>query len=309
MHFGRLASLDGVDLGLPDDSLRTKRFLALDHRTVTQIYAGCPVWACRQWVGTFYPSGTKSGDYLRNYAKMFNTVEVNSTFYHLLDAQRIAQWRDEVTSGFRFCPKVYRGITEGLAAPTMPGLIARFCASVSAFDDKLGLAFAQLPETFGPQHGTLLVKLLQHWPKSVPLAIEFRHPGWFKQHALLDEVVNLLYRHNVATVITDTPGRRDVLHLSLTQPRVMIRFQGHSLHPSDQERLARWAVRIEQWMRHNLEAIYLFTHQPEESIIPETARLFTMELAQRLPEFAATARAAAEPPDLFSRLEGPESRC
>jgi len=280
MHFGRLDAIDGLSLCLYPDAKRTEKFLALvregqlsGQSGETEILIGCPIWASRNWTSRLYPRGTKPIDFLKIYSSRFRTVEVNSTFYQLLDQTRIALWRDQATPGFRFCPKVFRGITEDLASRQLPSLIQTFCHSILAFGDKLGLAFAQFPETFGPTQQPLLKNFLSCWPIEIPLAIELRHPDWFHDHALLDETVNLLYRHRAATVITDTPGRRDVLHFSLTQPKVLIRFQGNSGHPTDAERITEWAERMRKWREASLKEIYFFAHQPEDETIPETAFL------------------------------------
>jgi uncharacterized protein YecE (DUF72 family) len=272
VHFGRVANIEQANLALPDDSLRTTRFLDLDSVAETNVYIGCPIWSSKQWLGTVYPKGTKANQYLKEYAKKFRCVEVNSTFYHPLDAGRIASWRDEVGPDFKFCPKAYRGITERLDAADIPVLIKQYCEAIRAFDDNLGLVFAQLPETFSPNYSALLQRLILCWPEDVPLAVELRHPGWFADHRILDQVVNFFYKHHIATVITDTPGRRDALHLSLTQPRVLIRFQGHNFHDSDKLRLAEWSARLKEWSGKNLSEVYFFVHQPDDETIPQATQ-------------------------------------
>lgn len=292
MHFGRLPSVDSISFALPPNTTRTERFLALEKTGQTKIYVGCPIWAAKSWVGHFYPSGTSTTTYLREYAKRYKTVEVNSTFYHLLEGERLAQWRDEVPEDFRFCPKVYRGITEDLGSNDMPQLLQRYCNSIRSLGDRLGLVFAQFSEAFSPKLGAALAKFIEFWPKDLPLAVELRHPDWFHNHSLSDSIINFFYRHQVATVITDTPGRPDVLHMSLTQPKVMIRFQGNELHSSDHQRLALWAERLSSWTCGSLQDIYFFTHQPEELNIPKTAHILLEELA---------ARDAVPPPTFWGR--------
>jgi len=273
MHFGRVEHIEGIDLRFPPDSPRTEKFLDLLGENRTEVYIGCPIWASQKWVGNLYPRGTKSTAFLKTYSRFFRTVEVNSTFYQLLDRKRIELWRDETPPGFKFCPKVFRGITEDPGSPQIDSLIAKFCVAISGFGDRLGLPFAQFPETFGPSQIGLLRRFLSSWPSALPLAVELRHPDWFQNHALLDEAVNLFYRHRAATVITDTLGRRDVLHLSLTQPKVLIRFQGNRLAPQDAQRLSDWAQRIAKWRSRGLEEIYFFTHQPEDGTITQTGFL------------------------------------
>lgn len=287
MHFGRVSSAENFDSSLPPDTLRTQRFLALQTSQITKIYVGCPIWASKTWVGGLYPPKTKAVDFLREYAKTFNTVEVNSTFYHLLPGERLDQWRQQVPSDFRFCPKVYRGITEQLGAPHLSKLIKEYCDAVTGFGETLGLVFAQLPESLSPRYGALITRLAQNWPSEIPLALEFRHPGWFRDHSLLDDAINFLYRHKIATVITDTPGRRDALHLSLTQPKVMIRFQGNESPELDHQRLATWSERLRLWASRSLSEAYFFTHQPSELQIPENAH-FLKKLLEEQSSYAGT---------------------
>lgn len=281
MHFGRLPNVGHINFAIPCDTDRTKRFLGLEKKAPTNFYIGCSVWASRHWVGHFYPPGTTANAYLREYAQRYKSVEVNSTFYHLLEGERLVQWRNEVPADFRFCPKVFRGITEDLGANDMPQLLERYCTSVRALGHNLGLVFAQFSESFSPKLSASLAKFIELWPKDLPLAVELRHPAWFQNNSLRDDLINFFYRNNVSTVITDTPGRRDVLHTSLTHPKVLIRFQGNELHPSDRRRLIDWAERIKVWGMGSLQEIYFFAHQPEELNIPETAHILLEELARR----------------------------
>lgn len=278
MHFGRVENLKGLDPRLPSDPVRTEKFLALPRHGNTRFYIGCPIWASATWIGDLYPKGTKPGQFLKAYSRVFNCVELNSSFYNLLDPTRIAHWRDETPPEFRFCPKVFRGITEDLGAAGMPDLVSHFCETIRHFDTRLGLTFAQFSDRFGPPQRKLLEKFLLAWPEGIPLAVELRHPGWFRDHALPDEIVNLFYRRKVVALITDTAGRRDVLHFSLTQPKAFIRFQGNEGVPLDEQRLREWAKRLHKWRDHHLEEIYFFTHQPGDERIPATARLAVREI-------------------------------
>jgi uncharacterized protein YecE (DUF72 family) len=228
-------------------------------------------------VGELYPVGSKPSEFLSLYSRAFRSVELNSSFYHPPTPHQVQQWKEQTPTGFRFCPKVYRGITENLASVDLPPLVESFCAAISHFEDRLGLCFAQFPETFTPKHKPLLERFLEVWPPSLSLSVELRHPTWFAHHALLDDVVNLFYRRKVASVITDTVGKKEVLHLSLTQPKVLIRFQGNNGHPWDHSRLLEWKNRLKKWQSHSLEEIYFFTHQPQEAKIVETARLAVKE--------------------------------
>ena len=74
-------------------------------------YLGCPGWGVKTWVGRLFPGGTRPTEFLERYARVFNTVEGNTTFYALPAAETVARWRDQVPDGFRFCFKFPRTIT------------------------------------------------------------------------------------------------------------------------------------------------------------------------------------------------------
>jgi uncharacterized protein YecE (DUF72 family) len=284
VHFGRVDDPNGRDTALPAEAPRTQKLLGLAWGGRGRLHAGAPVWVSDTWVGSLYPAGTKPPHYLGAYAQQLGTVELSSTFYQQIDPARMRSWAQrarEQNAGFRFCPKVFRGITEHLDSPRLGELVAQCAASFAAFEDTYGLGIAQFPETFAPQHLPLLDRFLQLWPRTLPLAVELRHPGWFQSHVLLDDAVNLLYRHGAATVITDTLGRRDALHMSLSQPRVLIRFLGSDLAPSDRTRLTAWSERLIDWAGRGLQDLYFFCHQPTEATIPKTVNLLLQSLQMR----------------------------
>lgn len=281
MHFGRLEnSVDIENISFSDvpDPERTQKFLQLDWGAPGKVFVACPIWACKEWIGKVYPKGTKSKDFLSVYAQHFTAIELNSTFYGCPTTEKVRDWTAQVGEDFRFCPKVTRTISEGLASGWRREW-KDFCWAIAAFGENLGTTFAQFSESIRIDQVENIGRWLEQKPKEMPLAVEFRHLSWFKEEgghgvALQDEVVDLLYRHGVAAVITDSPGKRGVRHLSLTQPLSLIRFNGSELHPSDEVRLAQWADRIVTWKDAGVQEIYFCVHQPGETLIPETVALF-----------------------------------
>ena len=72
---------------------------------------GCPFWSFEPWNGSLYTSDARPGDRLEQYARVFNTVEGNTTFYSVPNVATAARWRDAVPSHFRFCFKLPRELT------------------------------------------------------------------------------------------------------------------------------------------------------------------------------------------------------
>ena len=92
----------------------------------------------------------------------------------------------------------------------------------------------------------------------------------------------------MTAIITDTAGRRDCAHMALSTPKTLIRFVGNGLHPSDFERLDRWAERLLGWVDHGLQQAFVFFHQQDEAQ--------TVDLAEHLERrFAAAGRPVLGP--------------
>jgi uncharacterized protein YecE (DUF72 family) len=145
---------------------------------------------------------------------------------------------------------------------------------IQAFDETLGPCFLQMPPNFTPNHFDTLAAFLRDWPVDVPLALELRHERWFSEKETLEKTIQLLQELGVGFVITDTAGRRDVIHMALTAPFLLLRFGGNEGHPSDETRLMSWIARFEQWKTKGLKEVYLLIHQPDSVYTPQTHQRF-----------------------------------
>src|SRR5437773_12080789 len=72
---------------------------------------GTSSWSADSWVGPFYPAGTQPADFLAWYAKSFNTVEIDSTFYGMPSASTVESWKNKTPEGFVFAAKAPKVIT------------------------------------------------------------------------------------------------------------------------------------------------------------------------------------------------------
>lgn len=309
MDFGRLPTLEGVDLRLPPDAPATARVLARASSVegpaggAPSIRIGAPTFANRTWIGSYYPPGVKDAEMLRHYARLLPTLELNSTHYGLPDDATIARWRDQTGPGFRFCPKLPQRISHdfGLGPLADPEVrtFAKWLTRLGA--DRLGPAFLQLPPTFGPDLLPTLQRFLTFYKEVVPahpLAVELRHPLWYASPLAREEVFGLLEALEMPAIITDVAGRRDVLHQRLTTPLAFIRFNGHHPDNSDYARLDEWAERLADWLRMGLQEIYFFVHEPEARQVPVMARYLAEQLTAR------TGLAIAAPAPVIRPVQG-----
>ncbi len=74
-------------------------------------FLGCPAWSNRDWIGKVFRKGVETSDLLREYSRIFNTVEGNTLFYALPPLATVERWMAESAEGFRFAPKFPKSIS------------------------------------------------------------------------------------------------------------------------------------------------------------------------------------------------------
>ena len=269
MDFGRIPEqeLSKVDLSLPKEPEWNKQFLK--KKTKARVYVGCAKWGRKEWIGKIYPKGTKEAQFLDEYVKHYNAIELNATHYKLYDGAAIKKWADK-TKGedFLFCPKVYQGISHFGSLGDKQFLTDSFLEGVVAFGKHLGPIFLQVSDKFGPKRNEELFQYLESLPKDVSFFLEVRHPDWFLSPHF-EELLSTLKKNNTGIVITDTAGRRDCCHMHLSRSRTFIRYVGNSLHPTDYSRIDEWVERIGYWLENGLTELYFFMHMHDEAFSPE----------------------------------------
>jgi uncharacterized protein YecE (DUF72 family) len=152
------------------------------------IYVGTCGFSYKDWIGSFYPSGTKAQAMLGLYAKRFDAVEIDSTYYAIPKPSLFDSIARRTPAGFRFSVKAPGSITH-LPVDAQPAAadIETFGASVAPLvaAGKLGVVLAQFPHSFQPskEARSRLALLRDRWP-DLPLVAEFRHRDWQKPAVL-----------------------------------------------------------------------------------------------------------------------------
>ena len=258
-------------------------------------FIGCAVWGHKSWVGELYPKGSRTAEFLHLYCQRFTTVEGNTSFYAVPNQETVAHWASQMPPGFEFCPKLPRQLTHnGLLQPSIPGAL-EFLAQMRVLGKHLGPVFAQLPPSYEPALLEDLTTFLYAWPRSeAPLAVEVRHPDWFKEpHA--GNLNALLQQLGVGRVLLDTrpaysgstsysqplePRKPKVpLQPVVTAPFSLVRFISHPQQAVNQPFLEEWVTLVDQWLRLG-QRIYFFVHCPIEKYSPGNARHFQQLLEQ-----------------------------
>ncbi|MDB5010289.1 MAG: hypothetical protein JWQ06_1078, partial [Mucilaginibacter sp.] len=259
MEFGRVnpEELAQVNFLLPSDpELTITTLKAAKNDQPLQVHVGCAKWGRKEWVGKIYPPKTKDANFLDEYVKHFDCIELNATFYQTYGPDTISKWKSkaDISPEFKFCPKFSQSISHIRRLKNAEDITTTFYEGILAFGDKLGPLFLQLSDNFTPKSLPELKAYLEHLPKDVPVFVELRHKDWFAIPEIRDNVFNLLHQLNMGAVITDASGRRDCVHMNLPTPHAFIRFVGNSLDPTDYTRVDEWVDRIKHWRELGLQS-------------------------------------------------------
>lgn len=163
-----------------------------------RIRVGTQGWNYDAWVGPFYPAGTRPADFLTVYARAFDTVEVDSTFYATPVAKTVRAWARRTPDDFLFSLKLPQEITHERRLRNSDELAAEFFDRARELGHKLGPVLIQLGPDFGPNELPAVAQFLPKLPRDMRFAIEFRQKGWIH-----DGVLALLAEHGVALALTE----------------------------------------------------------------------------------------------------------
>lgn len=210
------------------------------------IHIGCSGWNYADWRERVYPRGVPPRRWLQHYAGLFDTVEVNSTFYRLASRDAVAAWVEQTPPGFVFALKASRYLIHMKRLTDMDQGVERFYERIEPLvgTPKLGPIVWQLPANFH-RDDERLASALDALP-SGRHCFEFRHPSWFAP-----DVYALLRERRVALVIGDHP-ERPFQSYEHTADWTLVRFhlgaRGRRGNYSQRE-LETWRSRLTQWRR------------------------------------------------------------
>lgn len=266
MKFGYVAddaALDRVNFALPDDDPGNAAILATGQEPAQPaVSVGCAEYRVKEWNGLLYPERSKETEMLGLYSRQFRMLEMNGTHYRIYPPEQIAKWAAAAGPGpFVFLPKFPKFIShESHSFEERQELTAAFVDSVRAFGDRLGPMFLQMSEGFDPQFRRDFFAYLATLPEGFRYFVELRHPDWFLIPGIRHELFAALRALGIGLVITDTPGHREVCHMALTIPAVMVRFVGRHRHPGTALRIRDWAERLKSWLDAGLEEAHFVVH-------------------------------------------------
>lgn len=254
------------------------------------LYLGCPAWSLKTWVGNFLPAGTKQRDYLAQYSRRLSTVEGNTTFYALPEANLVERWRDETPEGFKFCLKVPQVISHHKRLRQCEAETAEFVDRLQRLRSRCGPAFLQLPPTFSGRNLGDLAAFLAAWPRQLALAVEPRHADFFggpaeaafdallREHAaarcIFDTTALFSLPKHYNALVADAQSRKPRFPLRHTRTAgfAFVRYVGHTDVPANQPWLSKWAQQVATWLNEGHD-VYFFGHHPDDTYAPDIVRL------------------------------------
>jgi uncharacterized protein YecE (DUF72 family) len=231
-----------------------------------RVRIGCSGWVYPHWKGDFYPGDLPQKRWLEHYATVFDTVELNNSFYRLPEAETFASWGSRVPAGFLFAVKASRYLThmKKLKEPREP--IRLFFSRAERLGARLGPVLYQLPPRW-PRNLERLEEFLSELPSGFRHAVEFRERSWYH-----DDVYDALRRAGVALCLHDM--KVSEAPRICPGPFVYLRFHGAGSryggrYPAG--RLSRWARWIAERLAENRDVYAYFNndwggHAPRDAV-------------------------------------------
>ena len=231
-----------------------------------EVRVGCSGWQYRHWRGNFYPPELPQSRWFAHYARTFDTVEINNTFYRLPEAETFDKWRSQAPSDFLYAVKASRFLThmKKLKDPDEP--IHRFFERADELKSRLGPVLYQLPPNWSLDLDRF-EKFLAALPRNHAHAVEFREPSWYDER-----VYALLREHGVALCLHDMQGSAS--ERIVVGPFIYVRFHfGTSRYGGKYEdwRLDDWAAWLSARIDEGLSVFAYFNndvggHAPRDAV-------------------------------------------
>ena len=230
------------------------------------IRIGTSGWHYGHWAGPFYPADLPKDKWLEYYAQHFDTVELNSTFYHLPKPQFLKRWHNLTPKNFLYAIKASRYITHIKKLKDVSEELTRFLDLAALLGRKFGPVLYQLPPSLRKDINRL-ESFIKFLPKKQPAVFEFRHESWY-----CEDTYKLLRRFGVGFCIHDLPGLESPR--IITSDIIYVRFHG----PTDRyagcyskSKLANWA----KWLKDqakDVRSIYVYFNNDEAAYAVRNAK-------------------------------------
>jgi len=233
---------------------------------MAKVYIGCSGYLYPHWRGgVFYPKGLAQKEEFSYYASIFNTVELNSTFYRLPKENVWDSWQKRAPQGFIYSVKMNRFLTHIKKLNEPKEAWEQFYNGARKLQDHLGPILFQLPPSLHKNQEKLagLSKVL---PKNLRFAFEFRDVSWFDE-----KIYEILRENNWALTIISHPDLPFIP--ALTADFTYLRFHGkEALYSSEysESKLKEFAKMITDWLKTGVD-VYAYFNNDLSGFAPKNA--------------------------------------
>lgn len=239
-----------------------------------KVRIGCSGWSYKDWSGIFYAPDLPAKDYLKFYSRIFDCVEIDSSFYRIPNQFMIEQWKRVTPEGFLFSPKLPKKITHENKLENFESTMTYFYSVVGKLGPKLGPIVIQLPPSIKvAKHMGVMRKFLDFLNPKYRHTIEFRHSSWFTS-----EVYKMLEQHDTAMTWSlnqylETPPEvtAKFAYLRMVGERDITEFTGKQ--KERKEEMQRWAQNLED-KSDSLNDAYVFFNNHFAGFGPESVNEF-----------------------------------
>ncbi len=255
-----------------------------------EIRIGCTGWSYSAWVGTFYPKSISQRDWLSHYSSIFDTTEVNSSFYRIPTKQITSKWNNETPNNFKFSLKFPKSITHEarLDYNKCKNELVQFLPSLEPLKQKIIVLLLQLPPSLSFHEAKPRLDVLKkHLPNYCRIAIEGRDMSWFEKDS-----INYLKDNNFCLVWNETPIVNNPA--PITTDFVYLRLIGDRKLPNDaydhvvreqNNVIKKWADKIKKLDQSKIKFVLALSNNHLEGFSPSTANTLRSMLSMKRLEF------------------------
>lgn len=223
-----------------------------------KLQVGTSGWHYNHWKGTFYPAGLKAKDQFAYYAGLFDTVEINNSFYRLPKEAMFKAWETQAPKGFHYTVKAPRFFTHMKKLIVVRPDLQQFVELTYNLESKLGVILFQLPPKWklNPERLELFLAALPEGPR---YAFEFREHSWYTA-----EIYSILQRYNCAFCIYELEHHQSPLEVTADFVYIRLHGPGNKYQGSyTDEQLKLWKKRITTW-RNSGKDVYIYFDNDQE---------------------------------------------
>jgi uncharacterized protein YecE (DUF72 family) len=209
-----------------------------------------------------FPPEFQNRSRLHYYSTLFNSVEINRSFYKTPLPATFERWSNEVTADFQFTVKISKGITHNKNLEFREEDVKQFMVAANRLNNKKGCLLVQFPASITIDYAATVQSILETIKSSDPtnswpIAVEFRHMSWYQPpiYQLLDGIGATLVLHDIP--------RSKITSLQTRAPFVFIRYHGilgDYKGSYSKAHLTREARKIRTWLSEGKDVYAYFNN-------------------------------------------------